>query len=855
MKRLFGILLSAAAILFLSGCGEKDPLVAEAINWDELPELPNAYGLGGAFAGVSQGALIVAGGAVSPEAPEAKHGEIVWHDDLYVLSDDEPTGWLMGFKLKQPVAYGASVSTAESLILIGGKNAEGYQEVVTRITWDPATRTIEQESLPSLPEPVAFTDAARIGGTLYVAGGQTAGLSRVFWSLDLADLEAGWKVLEPWKGPSRRKAVAVTQNIGNNVFFFIMGGENLVERDDGMIQVTPVTDGYRYSPRDRQWKRVAESPHAITAAPAIDYGQSHILVFGGASQQYPTNDLSVEHPGPSRDLLAYHTITDTWIKAGEIPLSVVAAEAVAWKGGIVLASGEVRAGSNTPKIQRMIHHPGAHASFGFPNYAVLIIYMVALLYMGIYFSKREEGTEDYFLAGRRVPWWAAGLSIKGTVLSALTYISYPAMVYSMDWFLYPAVLGLVLVPIITIYFYLPFYRRLKLTTAFEYLEVRFNLPVRLYGSAQFIIFQMARISIILYLPAMVLSTITGINIYVCILSMGLLSTFYTVLGGIEAVVWTDVLQVFIFFSGITAALFIVPYHIDGGVMGLIELGMADDKYRILYLDWDITYPTLWVVILGGGCGTLIQYSADQAQIQRYLTTKDERSAANGLWLNVFLAVPSGFLFYAMGTALYAYYKTHPESLSLGMQNDAIFPLFVAQQIPTGLAGFIIAAIFAASMSSLDSGMNSMATAFVTDFYRRFKPDKSERTYLKVARWFTLFTGLFATAVALILIGSDIQSAALFFLAALGLFSSGLAGLFILGIFTRRAKGVGAFVGAIVSALVLYFVRVHTPVNFMLYTFVGIAVCVLVGYLASLVIPEKGKSLEGLSLYTALPKED
>jgi len=269
----------------------------------------------------------------------------------------------------------------------------------------------------------------------------------------------------------------------------------------------------------------------------------------------------------------------------------------------------------------------------------------------------------------------------------------------------------------------------------------------------------------------------------------------------------------------------------------------------------MTYPTLWVVIIGGGCGTLIQYSSDQSQIQRYLTTKDEKSAAKGLWLNVAATIPLGLLFYTMGTALYAFYKTRPELLNLGMQNDAIFPLFVAQKIPVGLAGFLIAAIFSAAMSSLDSGMNSMATVFVTDFYRRFKPDKPEHTYLNIARWFTLLTGLSATVVSLYLVTSDIKSAALLFSAAVGLFSSGLAGLFILGMFTRRAKGIGAFIGALVSVVALYFVKVHTPIHFILYAFIGIVVCVIVGYLASLFIPEKSKSLKGLTYYTMLPKTD
>ncbi len=860
MKRLTIIFLSLVGALFIAGCSESETQKPETIRWEELPELPYTLGLGGAFAGVSNGALIVAGGANFPDKPEWEGGKKVWYDAIYILTpENKHKEWLTGFKLNQPLAYGASVNTGESLILIGGSDAELNYDVVTQLTWIPETQKIEQEYLPSLPQAISHTDAAIIGNTLYVAGGQVGeeseGLTNVFWALNLSDKDAVWEVLMPWDGPARRKSIVAVQNMGDRIYLYILGGEDLIHDGEGKLIFIPLTDGYRYSLRFKQWERITDAPHAITDAPGKAYGQSHILVFGGATGEHSGKDLRDNHPGFSPDLLVYHTITDNWLKSGEIPLSVVTAKAVSWGGGIALTSGQIRPSRRTPKVQLMVHDTGARATFGFINYTFVILYMTGLVYMGLYFSKREKGTDDYFLAGRRVPWWASGLSVLGTGLSALTYISLPALVYGTDWFPYPGEVALILVPIITIYFYLPFFRRLKIVSAFEYLEKRFNLPVRLYGSAQFIIFQLVRISIVMYLPAIVLSTITGINIYMCILSMGLLSTFYTVLGGIEAVVWTDVFQVIIFFGGIIMALVIIPFHIDGGVVEMFKIGMADDKFRILYLEWDITATTFWVVVVGGGFGTLIQYTADQSMIQRYLTTKTEKDAAKGLWLNIAMIIPTGLLFYFMGTALYVYYKFHPSSLNMGMQNDAILPLFISQKIPVGLAGFVIAAIFSAAMSSLDSGMNSMATAFVTDFYRRFKPQASEHSCLNLARWATLIIGISATAVALIMVTFDIKSAALFFTSVLGLFSSGLGGLFALGIFTRRANGIGAFTGAIASASALYFIKFYTPINFYLYAFIGFVICFIVGYMASLIIPEKEKSMEGLTLYTSLPRED
>ncbi len=847
------ITLSITAILFFSGCNNVERQRDEAITWKELPELPNTPGLSGAFAGVSNGALVVAGGANSLDPRNLNDDRTAWNDAIYVLTDDEQGEWLDGYKLKAPLANGASVSRDDSLIVIGGINADGNQDRVTRLTWNAVSQTIDQESLPSLPQPVSFIDAALINDTLYVAGSdvgpKSSDSTNIFWSLDLTRKDAHWNVLDPWEGPPRIKARVVGQNTGDKSYIYMIGGESLTPGDNGKHQTQSLTDGYRYSLRHKEWEQIADTPHPVTAAPAINYGQSHIIIFGGRSHKDASSGEGEWQPTNSHDLIAYHTITDTWLNKGDIPLAVVNAEAVSWKGGIVITSGEFQPGESTPRIQYMKHESGSKASFGTVNYSFLILYLLILVCMGFYFSKREKGTEDYFLAGRRIPWWAAAISMLGTGLSALTYIATPAIIYATDWFMAPATIGAFIVPVIIIYFYLPFYRRLNITTVYEYLELRFNVAVRLFGSAQFIIFQLIRISLILYLPAIVLSTITGINIYVCILTMGILCTFYTALGGIEAVIWSDVLQVIIFFTGIFVAIITVTFHIDGGVMGVIDTGMADHKFRMLYLDWDLTAPTIWVVVLGGVFRTIVVLTSDQARIQRFLTTKDEKSAARGLWLNAIIGIPTAIVFFVMGSALYVYYKTHPEGITLGMQNDAIFPLYIAQSIPVGLAGFLIAAIFSAAMSSIDSGMNSISTVFVTDIYRRFIPNQSEHSYFILARWITLLSGIFATAIALLMVTFDIKSATLFSAAVVGLFSSGLAGLFALGIFTQRAKGIGAFIGAIASAMVLFFIKYHTPIHFFLYTFIGLLVCFSVGYLASLIIPEKEKPLEGLTLYT------
>ncbi len=831
------------------GCSVSSTPQQEVIHWENLTEIPAPAGLSGTYAGVSSGALIVAGGVRFSENSLSEEGEQTWHDAIYVLPgrSNENEDWITGFRLPRALAYGASVSSDDSLVLIGGRDATKSYKDVIRLRWNATARKIEQETLPSLPGPVAYTAADIVGDTLYLAGGQDLKnpyeVMNNFWTLNLKDLEAGWRELEPWPGSARKNAVGVRQNISRDKYFYLIGGEELKLGDNGEVERNQFSDGYRYSPFSNQWVPIMAAPQPIAAAPHIAFGQSHLIVFGGSFENLLDSAFS-------KDILVYHTITDTWIKEGEMPQGVVMTNAVSWKDGIVIPNGEISPGKSTAAIQYMVHEAGANADFGYVNYAFLGLYMIALVYMGFYFVKREKKTEDYFLAGHRIPWWAAGFSIIATIFSGDTFFSQPALVYSVDWFMYPQKLCFAIIPILIIFFYLPFYRRLNLTTAYEYLEYRFNYFVRLYGSAQFILYQLVRSSMVLFLPSIALSTITGLNIYICILSMGVLCTFYTVMGGIEAVIWTDVIQAIVLILGAIITLIIVPFYIDGGISGFIQTGITDNKFRMLYLDGDISdMRNTWVMLIGSTFGALVAYSSDQAIVQRYFTTPDEKTAAKSLWLNAILVFPITFILYAVGSALYVYYKSNPAALDLGMQNDAIYPLFITQKIPIGLAGLVIAAIFAVSMSTLDSGMNSIATAVVTDFYQRLFRSSTEIRSLNLARLVTLAVGVFATIVAMLFATMDIKSVTLFFVSLLGLIGSGLGGLFALGIFTQRANWSGALVGAIGSAVILLLIKTYTAVNIFLYSAIGFMLCLCLGYIASLIIPVKSKPLDRLTIFS------
>ncbi len=883
-KLMIGLLL----ILLFPQPGISQSFAQEKLEWSRLPDLPPAPGqtrqpgLAGAFSGVHQNALIVAGGANFPDAPPWEGGTKHWWDDIYVLEKTvegeycwhtDPT-----FKLPMPLAYGVSVATSEGVLCIGGNNENLVSDQVFLLQWNPDTRQITIEKKPPMPFSLAMMAGAKVNQTVFIAGGQQTNAqpkaTQAFLSLDLHDLT--WKELPSWPGPPRIVPVAASQSDGATDCFYLFGGRNTAAGRETEI----LTDAYRYDPVAKQWKPLApirmqnDSALSVMAGTAVESGANHILVFGGddgrlflslekldrqiaqtqdslvaAGLQQQKLDMLRRHPGFGKQVLAYHTVTNTWNTIGQLPQgSQVTTNAVRWGADIIIPSGEISPGIRTPQVWKA--DVIISSAFGWLNYSVLGIYLTLLVGIGIYFSKREGNTEDYFKASGRIPWWAAGLSIFGTQLSALTFMAIPAKSYATDWSYFMLNMTIIMVAPLIVYGFLPFYRRLRITTAYEYLEKRFNLSIRLAGSLMFMIFQFGRIGIVLFLPSLALSLVTGIAVSTCILLMGGLSIFYTVLGGIEAVIWTDVVQVVVLLGGALLSLMLLTIN-AGGVDAMVDIATNQQKFHILDFSMDFTRPTFWVVVFGGLGANMISYGSDQTVVQRYLTTRDEKSAAQSIWTSACLTLPATLLFFGIGTALYVFYQLHPDLMNaIALENtDAIFPYYIVTQLPVGVAGLLIAGIFAAAMSSLDSSMNSMATVVTHDVFRRFKPQTSDRTALRVAQWTTALVGIAGTAFALLMTGWDIKSLWDQFNTFIGLFAGGLGGLFLLGMFTRKANAQGAMIGLVASGLVQYMVKEYTQIYLLLYTLSGIVSCVTIGYLASLFFNQNLQKTEGLTIYT------
>jgi len=833
MSRLF-ILLICVANTALAG-----------ITWRELAPLPDAHGFAGSFAGVSGGSLIVAGGANFPDAPPWEGGSKTWHDTAFVL--EKPGGeWRQAGKLPGSRGYGVSVTLREGILCIGGSDAERHHAECFLLTWEAGV--LKSLPYPPLPLPLAEMTGALVGRTVHVVGGirepGAANAEKLHLMLDLDAPGRGWKQ-ESFPGAARILAVAAVHQEA----FFVMSGASLAADADGKPVRTYLRDAWRYHPKSG-WERIAEMPRAAVAAPspAPTSGASHFLVMGGDDGSRVGFKPPADHPGFPRSILAYDTVTRTWAEQGEVPAdwsAPVTAATVAWQGQVIIPSGEIRPATRTPKVLSMTP-TSLRSAFGILNWIIVAVYLGGMIGVGVWFMRREKSgtTDSYFRGGQRIPWWVAGLSIFATMLSSLTFMGIPAQAYQTDVSWYLGQLPILLVVPLVAFFYLPFFRKLNLTSAYEYLEKRFNLACRIFAALSFILFHIGRVAIVLYLPALALAVVSDIPVSTAILTIGVLCMIYTVIGGIEAVVWTDAIQALVLLGGAALCFILAVSQVDGGFGGMLQIAGEDAK-GFGNLDWrsfdwsSNATGSVIVLFVAFFFNSFVPYTSGQDVVQRYVTTKDIGAARKSLWMTMWMSIFGSMLFFGLGVAVYAFYKTHPGLLDPAMtKTDSILPYFIMHELPLGVSGLLIAAIFAASQSTISSSLNSIATSWSKDFDMRIlRPNRDDATYLSAAKWVVLVVGSLGTATALWMAKSDLQSAFAAFNTLIGLTAGSLGGLFALGIFSRRANGKGALIGAITGfSVVISLELTNAPVAGLLYAFIGFITCFAVGWAASWFFP-------------------
>ncbi len=492
----------------------------------------------------------------------------------------------------------------------------------------------------------------------------------------------------------------------------------------------------------------------------------------------------------------------------------------------------------------------------------LVLYFGAVLLIGFWCSTRLKDTECYFVGGRKLPGWAVGISMLGTAISSVTFLAYPGSAYAMNWSRLVPGLMLPIAAIAAIYLFVPFYRKARLVSAYEYLELRFGAWARVYGCIMWSVAQFYRMGIILFLLALPVKSMTGFDLYSIIIVMGILVTIYTVLGGIEAVIWTDVMQTIVLLLGGLFCIATVFIEVPGGPGTVIAKALENGKFDLAFsFEWNFAEDTFWVLVLNGLFLFLQEFASDQTKIQRYCAAKNDKAARNAVWIGGVGCIPVWATFMFVGTCLWVYYQTFPETIVDQIRSDQVFPHFILTQLPLGLAGFVIAAVMAAAMSSIDSCMNGSATVITSDLYRRhLAPGRQDGHYLNVARFVTALAGVLMIICSLLLtqIREDTILDIGFFIAAI--FSAGLGGLFFLGFISKRTNSQGAAIGIVLTVLVTiwltfselgwlpeaYSSRIHK----FIINFFSNMVAFVVGYFASYLFPKPNQEkLANLTWWT------
>jgi SSS family solute:Na+ symporter len=435
---------------------------------------------------------------------------------------------------------------------------------------------------------------------------------------------------------------------------------------------------------------------------------------------------------------------------------------------------------------------------------VIALYFLAMILLGVWTTRKIKKTEDFFVGGRSMPGWAIGFSLLGTAISSVTFLAYPGSAYQGNWSRIMQGLMLPVAVMIGIYFFIIFYRRSLFLSAYEYFQHRFGHWTRNYTSLVFLIGQIFRIGSVLFLVTLAMEVLTGWSLIFSIILVGFILTFYTVLGGLEAVVWTDVAQTFILVGGGLLTIFIVFIKVNGGIFEVFHLAAVANKFD-LTTSWnfDLTRDTFWVFAFSGIMNNIQELSTDQVKIQRYAAPSTDSGARRATWMVGLGCIPIWVLFMLVGTCLWVFYQVNPSSLPMNIKADQVFPHFIVTQLPVGLSGFVIAALLAAAMSTISSGLNASASVVSIDWYQRyFVRNQTDKHYLRFARIITVVLGVFMmfAAWALSLLKSEAFLDIGFFIGAV--FAGGLGGLFLLGFFFKHANNRGALVGVIFGVIVI-----------------------------------------------------
>ncbi len=665
------------------------------------------------------------------------------------------------------------------------------------------------QALPPLPAKLTAVRAALHTGGVAIIGRTADGAARLL-RLSLAT-------------PQERWTVAAARPAGDAVALAGQADALYLTTQDGTSQ--------------RHWRWTAKAGWQARTAPPLP-------VVGSARAIGQASVLYLAEAAQGRTLLAYNGITDAWstVRAALPDKATVTPYAT---GMLTLE----RTGDRLQPTSYQLEYQ--RRPLGWLDWSIISVYLAGMLAIGFWFWRRSRmgSTSEFFLGSRQIPFWAAGISMFAANVSSISYIAVPAKAFDTDWQYMMSKIVCVFALMIVAAFIIPMFRRLNLVSVFSYLEARFNSHIRMLSSAMAIVMHVfGRMGVVLFLPALAIGTITGTNIVLCILIIGVCTVIYTALGGMKAVVWTDIFQVAVLFGG---AFFAIGYIVwSVGAVQIYDTAMQFDKTTILNTSFDFTTPTLWGFLILYLFDTVLTFPKDQVLMQRVLSTSSEKEASRSVWLFALILLPAGFVFYIIGTTLFAYYRANPGQLDPLLPVDAVFPAFIGTELPHGVTGVIIAGLFAAAMGSLSGTINSVATLLSVDFFEKLrKTAPTQKQSVRFAEWMTVAIGVVGMVLAIILSRLDVRSLLDLTIELFGLMGGSCAGAYTLGMFTKRANWQGTAIGIITASVVTLVCWIFALVHPYFYLAIAIAASIAIGYVASLFFPPpRPEQLAGLTVF-------
>lgn len=508
---------------------------------------------------------------------------------------------------------------------------------------------------------------------------------------------------------------------------------------------------------------------------------------------------------------------------------------------------------------------------------VLVLYFGGMAALGPIFASKAKTTEGYLLGDRSFPGWLVGFSMFATSISSVAFVGYPGDSFKTAWYRMVPNYMMPIAVIVAMYFFLPFFRRTKITSAYEYLETRFGPITRMYAAIAFIVMQVVRVSLILYLVSVLLYTITGFNPYAAIFLGGIITSFYTVLGGIRAVMWTDFIQAIVLWGGAMICLGVIIYQLPGGLGQIIDVGSENNKFGL----YDFLTPTsteiepvpfwgsvhektIYLLLLVGLGNWMMEYSANQNVVQRYAASASMKQARIAMWVCACFSVPTWAMFMFLGTAFYVFYQQFPdpavqEMLDGTRKSEEVLPYFVTQRLPMGLTGLVIAGVLSAAMSSLSSSISAVSAVSLVDVYKRhMAPGRTDAHYVLIAKSVGGLMAIVMIVGATTLYAADSKTLLDVATVLTALTSGGLLGLYLLGFFTKIGNDRSIIVAIVFTTcytLYMTFVGLglvpeSLSMNHNYYTgLFGHIIMFVLGYAVGCVWPGKRDDLENLTVWT------